>query len=60
MSFISGLHLKFTINVWGGLADHTSLRQVHTPGLCSDEKEGILGRMGKNRTPSKGPVENLS
>lgn len=50
MSFISGLHLKFTINVWGGLADHTSLRQVHTPGLCLE----VLGRMGKNRTPSKG------
>lgn len=57
VSFVSGLHLKFTINVWGGLADHTPLRQVRTPGLRSE----VLGPMGKNRTLMEGEfrVEDL-
>lgn len=57
MSFVSGLHLKFTINVWGGLADHTSVTQVRAPGLRSE----VLGRMGKNRVLIEGEfrVEDL-
>lgn len=58
MSFVSGLHLKFTINVWVGLPITLLLDKSVSPGLRWE----VLGRMGKNRTLIQGEfrAEDLS